>query len=341
MSVVIDNISVSLPAFLLTSSYSKILVIADEHTKKHCYPKIKRLLPKHHLVTIRSGEENKTLETCQHLWLEMTRLKLDRHALVVNLGGGVIGDMGGFCAATYKRGIDFIQIPTTLLAQVDASVGGKLGVDFFGYKNHIGVFTLPSAVFIDVSFLDTLPERQLRSGFAEVIKHCLIQDHAVWMEIKTKDLQEQDLQKLIEHSVNIKKKVVAEDPTEKGLRKILNFGHTLGHAIETYFLDKGKHRLLHGEAIAAGMVIEAYLAFTKKMITEAELIEIEEFIFSVYGKVNISHTSFDQIIALTLQDKKNKGNQIKASLLTKLGACGFDISISKSEMVKGLGYYAG
>ncbi len=341
MSVIISPISESLKTFLETKSYSKIIVLTDTNTKRFCYSVIKDLLPKHTLITVKHGEENKNLQTCEQIWSAMTDAQLDRHALMINLGGGVIGDMGGFCAATYKRGIDFIQIPTTLLSQVDASVGGKLGIDFQGFKNHLGVFTLPNAVLIDPVFLETLSEREKRSGFAEILKHCLIQDGEKWQEIRKKDLADQDLPDLIAHSVEIKKKVVEQDPTEKGLRKILNFGHTLGHAIETFFLPQGKKRLFHGEAIAAGMVCEAYIAYTRGLIDERTLEQVEEFIFSIYGKVDIAEADFDTIIGLTLQDKKNKGKEVRFSLINAAGSCLYDIVVSKNEMKKALEYYKG
>jgi 3-dehydroquinate synthase len=339
MSVQISPISQSLPAFLDAHSYTKIQVIVDENTFKHCYPTIKAILGKHNLVKIKSGEAEKTLDTCQKIWQAMTDNELDRHSLVINLGGGVIGDMGGFCASTYKRGIDFIQIPTTLLSQVDASVGGKLGIDFQGLKNHIGVFQIPNTVLIDDVFLKTLPYSELRSGFAEIIKHCLIMDGKKWDEIRRKDFEEQDFKDLIAHSVNIKQHVVEADPTEKGLRKILNFGHTLGHAIETYFLGKPKLHLLHGEAIAAGMICEAFLSFKRGMIDQKTLENIEEFIFSVYGKATIRESDIEPIIALTAQDKKNKGKEVRFSLLEAAGKCSYDISVSKAEMKRALEYY--
>jgi 3-dehydroquinate synthase len=341
MSVIISPISESLTQFFAQKNYSKVLVLVDNHTKKHCYPLVKDFLPAHKAIAIKAGEHFKNLDTCQFIWEQMTKNELDRHALLINLGGGVIGDMGGFCAATYKRGIDFIQIPTTLLSQVDASVGGKLGIDFQGFKNHIGVFTLPKSVLIDEVFLKTLPQNEIRSGFAEIIKHCLIKDKNKWDEIKRIDLENQNLADLIQHSVEIKKQIVAEDPTEKGLRKILNFGHTLGHAIETFFLDKGKERLLHGEAIAAGMIAEAYISFTKKLIDEAVLLQIEEFIFAVYGTVKIRKEDMEDIVKLTMQDKKNMGSVVKASLLDGIGSCTYDIAITKSEMIKALNYYCG
>jgi 3-dehydroquinate synthase len=339
MSVQISSVSQSLPAFLDAHSYTKIQVIVDENTFKYCYSTIKPFLGKHNLVKIKSGEAEKTLDTCQKIWQAMTDNELDRHSLVINLGGGVIGDMGGFCASTYKRGIDFIQIPTTLLSQVDASVGGKLGIDFQGLKNHIGVFQIPNTVLIDDVFLKTLPYSELRSGFAEIIKHCLIMDGKKWDEIRRKDFEEQDFKDLIAHSANIKQHVVEADPTEKGLRKILNFGHTLGHAIETYFLGKPKLHLLHGEAIAAGMICEAFLSFKRGMIDQKTLENIEEFIFSVYGKATITASDIEPIIALTAQDKKNKGKEVRFSLLEGAGKCGYDISVSKAEMKKSLEYY--
>lgn len=339
MSVQISPISQSLLAFLRANSYTKVQVIVDENTFKHCYPTIKPFLGKHNVVKIKSGESEKNLDTCQKIWQAMTDNELDRHSLVINLGGGVIGDMGGFCASTYKRGIDFIQIPTTLLSQVDASVGGKLGIDFQGLKNHIGVFQFPNAVLIDANFLKTLSYSELRSGFAEVIKHCLIMDAKKWDEIRRKDFEEQDFTDLIAHSVTIKQQIVEVDPTENGLRKILNFGHTLGHAIETFFLGKPKLHLLHGEAIAAGMICEAFLSFKRGMIDLKTLGNIEEFVFSVYGKATIKDSDIEPIIALTAQDKKNKGKQVRFSLLEGVGKCSYDISISKGEMKKALKYY--
>lgn len=210
MSVTLGSIENLLPHYLSQKVYSGIGVLVDNNTFKYCYPKIKPLLNKHTLIRIKNGEENKNLDTCINIWNKLTEAKFDRHSLLINLGGGVIGDMGGFCAATYKRGIDFIQIPTTLLSQVDASVGGKLGVDFQGFKNHIGVFTLPNAVLIDAEFLESLPYSELRSGFAEIIKHTLIRDSSKWEEIRRIDFENMPFDSLIEHSVEIKKKVVED-----------------------------------------------------------------------------------------------------------------------------------
>ncbi|WP_020595059.1 3-dehydroquinate synthase [Spirosoma panaciterrae] len=340
-TVAIAPITESLPAFLDAHNFSAIAVIVDNHTFRFCYPELKALLPKHTLVRIKAGEEQKHIATCELIWDALTRANFDRHALVLNLGGGVIGDMGGFCAATYKRGIAFAQIPTTLLAQVDASVGGKLGIDFNGYKNHIGVFKLPDAVLIEPHFLTTLPERELRSGFAEIIKHCLIADAEMWEEIRRRDLDEQGWPRLVAHSVAVKQRVVEQDPTEKGLRKILNFGHTIGHAVETYFLTQPRKRLLHGEAIAVGMITEAFIAFQKKMIEQSLLTATEEYIFSVYGNVKLNDEDIDPILALTLQDKKNRGRDVRMALLDGPGSCAYDVSVTSAEMRRGLDFYRG
>jgi 3-dehydroquinate synthase len=341
-SVVLAPITESLPEFINSEQYSKVVVIADANTRKYCYSLIKPLLGKHKLVTIPSGEKHKVLATCETIWESMTAAELDRHALVINIGGGVIGDMGGFCAAVYKRGIDFIQVPTTLLSQVDASVGGKLGIDFNGFKNHLGVFNIPKRVLIDPFFLKTLPEREIRSGFAEVIKHCLIADGEKWKVIRQNDFEEQNWPDLIAHSIKIKQEIVNQDPTEKGIRKILNFGHTLGHAVETYFLGKGENeRLYHGEAIAVGMIMESYLSFKKSLIDNKTLIDIEEFIFATYGKVQIKEQDIEPIIALTRQDKKNRGSEVRFSLLEGAGKCVYDITVSVPEMRKAVAYYMG
>ena len=340
MTVKIAPISESLATFFDQNEYSHIAILVDEFSNKYCLPIIQDLLPSNFTkILIKSGEHHKNLATCEQVWDRMTKANMDRHSLLVNLGGGVIGDLGGFCASTYKRGIDFIQIPTTLLAQVDASLGGKLGIDFHGLKNHIGVFQLPKAVLIDPKFIDTLSIQQKKSGFAEIIKHCLIRDEKEWSAIRQQSFEELDLSKLIAHSVAIKEAVVLEDPKEAGLRKILNFGHTLGHAIETYLLDKGKRKILHGEAIAIGMIVEAFISHQRDLISLQELEEIESYLFENYGRVKLHTEEISKIIALTAQDKKNKGKEIRFSLLTGLGDCGYDIPVSASEMKKAIQYY--
>ncbi len=331
----------ALQAWLSAKDYSQIAVLTDQNTRKHCYPSIRKSLPKHTLITIRSGEENKNLETCGAIWQKLTDARFDRKGILLNLGGGVTGDMGGFCAATYKRGINFVQLPTTLLSQVDASVGGKLGIDFNGFKNHIGVFREPAQVLVATDFLQTLPDREIRSGFAEIIKHCLIADAAMWNKIRKRDLNEQKWGELVPHSVAIKQAVVAQDPTEKGLRKVLNFGHTVGHAVESYFLGQPKKKLLHGEAIAVGMIAEAFVSAQRGLLPEKELHQVEEFIFSVYGKANIDEADAEAIAPLAWQDKKNEKGKIGCVLLQELGQPLIDQVISLKEITEALRYYQG
>lgn len=332
------NPSEDLLAFITTKNYSNLAVLVDEHTLVHCYPLVKDQLPNHFLITIKSGEEHKTLETCVSIWQAMTVRALDRHACLVVLGGGVLGDMGGFCAATYKRGIDFILIPTTLLAQVDASIGGKLGIDFNTFKNHIGVFQQPALTMLYAGFLKTLPKDELRSGFAEVIKHTLISDNALWKVISQRSLENQSWDELLRHSVEFKARVTTEDPKEKGLRKILNAGHTIGHAVESHLLGKGQ-RILHGEAIAIGLIAECFLAWERMMISEDDFRSICNYILKVFGKVNLDNNSIEESAKLTVQDKKNKGNKILCVLLKGIGEAQWDCEISQDEVKRALSFY--
>ncbi len=338
--VLIDsNASQLLNGFLQDVTFTQLAVLVDENTQKYCYPLIQSALPPHHVIEVKAGEECKNLITCTHIWQQLTDLQFDRHALVLVLGGGVLGDMGGFCAATYKRGINFILMPTTLLAQVDASVGGKLGIDFANFKNHIGVFQQPVATLISPQFLSTLPQRELRSGFAEIVKHCLIADKNKWTEIIQTDLQHQNWQSLIAHSVQIKQHITDADPREKGMRKTLNFGHTLGHAVETFFLGT-ENRLFHGEAIAVGMVMESFIAQKKNLLSESELNSISNYLLSIFGKAS-SQMDVHEIIALTSQDKKNKGAKVLMALPQGIGQAIWDVEVSEKEMAEAMDYYFG
>jgi len=328
----------SVLAKLELTAYSGFAIIVDENTKKHCLPALQPLLPGALIIEIVSGEENKILQTCAHIWQELTEASFDRKALVFNLGGGVIGDMGGFCASTYKRGIEFVQIPTTLLSQVDASVGGKLGIDFNSFKNQIGVFHKPKAVIINTEFLKTLPERELRSGYGEVIKHALIADKKQWEVLQSRSLQDFDWTAVVSHSVHIKSDVTEEDPTEKGLRKILNFGHTIGHAIETFYLETDE-KLLHGEAVAVGMITEAFVSVSKGFISQQECDEIKSYVCQIYGKRAIPQNDVDSIIPLTLQDKKNEGKIVYAALLEKIGEANYNQPLSENEIRDSIAYY--
>jgi len=328
-----------LGALLSSRAFSKVAVLVDENTIHHCYPIVKPLLPAHELIQVKSGEEHKNLETCAHIWQRMTDLKLDRWSVLINLGGGVIGDMGGFCAAVFKRGMYFVQVPTTLLAQVDASVGGKTGIDFQGLKNHIGVYKEPLAVFIEPAFLNTLSPQQIKSGYAEIIKHWLIADKAAFHEQRHIGLFTENWEELIRNSVAIKSAVVDADPLEGGYRKVLNFGHTVGHAVESYLMDKPGRAILHGEAVAAGMLCEAYLSVKKDLLSREELDKIETFIVSIYEKVALSDDDIKAVAYLALQDKKNTGATINCTLLDSIGKAVYNQPVTLQEIQESLRYY--
>lgn len=335
-----DNLSDDLRNFFEQKKYSNVSVLVDENTMDYCYPMIQPALPDHFIIQVKSGEREKNISTSIKIWEAMTDHALDRHACLVVLGGGVLGDMGGFCAGTYKRGIDFVLVPTTLLAQVDSSIGGKLGVDFNHFKNHIGIFQKPVLTLLNEDFLHTLPEPELRSGFAEIIKHTLISDQHMWLEIASKGLFDQNWKKLIRHSVEFKARITTEDPHEKGLRKILNAGHTIGHALESYLLPTPS-RILHGEAIAVGLIAEGYIAQNQGLLSREELERIYTFILSIYGKVEITNDALDAIAKLTLQDKKNKGSKILCVLLDGIGAAKWDCEISLDSVKEALSFYQG
>jgi 3-dehydroquinate synthase len=329
----------TLSGVLAQITFSRLVVLTDSNTHTHCLPLVNRILPNDTLyISVEAGEIHKNLDTCSKIWTEMTEAALDRKALMVNLGGGVITDMGGFCASLYKRGIRFVNMPTTLLSQVDASVGGKLGIDFNGFKNHLGVFNEPETVIIAPEFLPTLPHAELRSGYAEILKHGLIRDKAYFETLKSENWESQDWESLIMHSVGIKKAVVQADPKEAGLRKILNFGHTIGHAFESYFLDTESH-LLHGEAIALGMICEGFLSFQKIGFSYEELDRLTKTMLQIYGKVDFSVNDLNPILELCLQDKKNEGKTLLFSLLSSIGDCTYNIPVSREEIREAILHY--
>ncbi|MEE2700146.1 MAG: 3-dehydroquinate synthase [Bacteroidota bacterium] len=304
--------------------YSKIAILVDENTRRDCLnliPEIDNSI----LIEIKSGEGNKNISTCNFIWNELTKHHFDRNSLLINLGGGVIGDMGGFCASTYKRGIDFIQIPTTLLAMADAAVGGKLGIDFKGLKNQIGVFNNPKSVLIDPVFLNTLPEKELKFGFAEVVKHALISDKDLWKTITSTSFEKLNWEEIIVKSVNIKNSIVLSDPLEKGERRKLNFGHTFGHAIESYYLKKGEG-ILHGEAIFMGIILETELS----PISKIEKDEIKNYILSNFSLPFTPKKA--ELLPNLMNDKKNKEKKISFSLLNNIGDCSVDHLLSENEL---------
>ena len=326
-------------------NYSQVIVIVDENTKVNCYPSLQHLIPiKHKLLEIKSGEIHKNIDTCTQLWTQMIAAKTDRKALLINLGGGVIGDMGGFVASTYMRGIDFIQMPTTLLSQVDASVGGKLGIDFHHHKNMVGLFTDPQLVWCNTSFLSSLPARELRSGFAEIIKHAIIYSPILWSQITSiTDLSHPDIPwtQLVHDNVSIKKQVVQKDPKEQGLRKILNYGHTIGHAIEAESLEKSTTPLLHGEAIAIGMICEAHVAMQKGHLPITALEQITSYIAALYGKQDLSVFTVDLLLERMSTDKKNEKGAMLFSMPDTIGNCLYNIEVKEEEIRKSIAYYLG
>jgi 3-dehydroquinate synthase len=327
--------------WLSRRSYSKIMVLMDAHTELDCYPILSPFLPSHIVFSVAPGELHKNLRTCEAIWEVLTAHQFDRKGLVINLGGGVLGDMGGFAAATYKRGLDFVQIPTTLLSQVDASVGGKLGIDFQGFKNHIGLFQEPQAVVIWPPFLETLPFEELRSGFAEVIKHHLIADATGWETLaQQKKLEQMNWEALIRHSVQIKSTIVESDFKEQGARKALNFGHTIGHAIETHRLGTAGH-LLHGEAIAIGMVAEAYVSYQQGLFSESSLDLISQYILTHFPKVSIEASELPAILQNMYQDKKNVGGEVRCTLVEGPGRYRVDYVLGEEEAKRGIAYYLG
>lgn len=322
------------------ADYSKIFVIVDDNTSVHCLPLLQRYLCEgYHLIHITSGEQHKNLDTCTSIFGQLLELGADRKSLCINLGGGVIGDMGGFCAATFMRGMEFVQVPTTLLSQVDASVGGKLGVDFQGVKNIIGIFQEPRAVFISTEFLKSLPHEQLRSGYAEVLKHALIQDASLWEQLnKAIHWQDNCVTEVIYTSIGIKNKVVSQDWKEGSLRKILNFGHTIGHAVESLSFDTDAP-LLHGDAIAIGMLCESYISMKKGLLSQKELHEIQGVFVAIYGHHASYVSDHKQIIKLMGYDKKNDRGRILCSFIDRIGNCLYDQEVRAEDIEEALGYY--
>jgi 3-dehydroquinate synthase len=301
-----------------------VAILVDENTIRDCLyklPNIKDQL----IIEIPSGEKNKNIETCSLIWEKLTTHAFDRNSILINLGGGVIGDIGGFCASTYKRGIDFINIPTTLFAMADASIGGKLAVDFKNLKNQIGLFINPTSVIIEPSFLETLPEAELISGFAEIVKHALISDKSLWKTIIDTPFHDLKWKDMIQLSVELKNKITRNDPKENNERKKLNFGHTFGHAIESYYLDKGTP-ILHGEAIFMGIILEAEIS----NLSNTEKNEIKHYILSNFG---LPYTPSKEKISIFLKnDKKNKEKKINFSLLKGIGDCTIDNLFSENEL---------
>ncbi|RIA09803.1 3-dehydroquinate synthase [Flavobacteriaceae bacterium MAR_2010_72] len=339
-----DTCYKELNAYLKTYRFSLIFIIVDVNTHEHCLPKFMSQLETDvsiEIIEIEAGEQHKTIDTCVGVWNALSDLGADRKSLVINLGGGVVTDLGGFVACTFKRGLNYINVPTSLLAMVDASVGGKTGVDLGSLKNQIGVIDSGEMVLVDTSFLETLPQNQLRSGLAEMLKHGLISDRTYWN--KTKNLSQNtlnDLPQLIYESVLIKHAIVEKDPLEKNLRKHLNFGHTLGHAIESYFLSHPeKKELLHGEAIAIGMIMESFISAEILGFSKEDLNDISNVFKTVYGLESIETEDYQAIIELLKYDKKNEHGNINFVLLEAIGQPKIDCLVDNTLLLKAFEYY--
>jgi len=329
-----------LAAFISEKKYSSVFLLVDENTNTHCAPlflsKLATTLPVE-IVEIEAGETHKNMDTCLGVWNVLTELQADRHSLLLNLGGGVVTDLGGFVASCFKRGVDFVNIPTSLLGMVDAAIGGKTGIDLGVLKNQIGLFSEPEMVLVDADFLHTLPTRELKSGTAEILKYGLTADAAMYQQVR--DGEKALFTDFIHRSIAIKNNIVLSDPTEKNTRKILNFGHTLGHAIESYFLASDRSSLTHGEAIAIGMVCECYLSSQLLNLPLELLQDIKNTVLKIYPKVAIEQTEFEDIFAFLKHDKKNTGGQVHFVLLSALEKPHLDCIVPKELLTKSLQFY--
>ena len=312
---------------------SSIFILSDENTAQFCLHQIYETADfDFQTITIKAGELNKTVDTAAYVWKKLMQKGADRKSLLINLGGGMVGDLGGFCASCYMRGIDFIQMPTSLLAQVDAAVGGKTGIDIDHIKNVVGSFQMPKAVIINTSFLSSLPYKELLSGYAEMLKHGLIANESIWQRLSGQtDIASINFEEEIVQSIKIKQNIVDQDPKESGLRKILNFGHTIGHALESANLGTESH-LLHGEAIAIGMVAEAHLSKQQGLISASDYQSIKSSIKTLYGNRYKSVSSAEHLMPFMLKDKKNHLGDVKFVLLQSMGNAVYDIEATSEEI---------
>lgn len=318
-------------------------ILVDENTKKYCLPIIQNneLLKNSEVIEIKSGETNKLLGTVESVWKILTKKGADRSSLLINLGGGIIGDLGGFVASTFKRGMDFINIPTTLLSQVDASVGGKTGINFLSYKNEIGVFNHPQFVIIDSSFNRTLDKRNILSGWAEMLKHALLFSKKDWQSLIQNDIKSigyKQLNQLISRSVAIKNHFVETDPKEKGVRKALNLGHTFGHAFESFFMNT-ENKVLHGEAVAHGLICELYLSNKVCKFPEKDMNNTVSYLLSIFKKLELNKDRFADLYELMTHDKKNESSKLNFTLLEDFGEIKINQHCTKQDIINTLNWY--
>ncbi|MFZ4401619.1 MAG: 3-dehydroquinate synthase [Bacteroidales bacterium] len=326
----------------IIKAFSQVIIIIDEHTKIHCLPRLISIpsFRTNKIIEIKSGEASKSIQKAIEIWESFTDLNLDRNSLIVNLGGGVISDLGGFVATVFKRGLHYINIPTTLLSMIDASIGGKTGVNYKGYKNQLGIFADPEVVFIDPSFLETLPKRELYAGFAEIIKYALIMDAVLWnmlLNIKPENILENT--EIIKRAVYVKSNIVNTDPFEKDIRKILNFGHTIAHAIESFSLANDENPLLHGEAVAIGLICETYISVKKNGLDEQQANKIYSYIRNLFSPYIINPLNIPDILEIIKQDKKNKNKKLNFTLLTEIGKSLINNDCDESLITESIAFY--
>ena len=329
----------SLNKIIGKKKYSKIFLLVDENTENYCLNIFKdktNLSP--NLIRIKSGEENKNIHTCIKIWNSLVNMNADRKSLLINLGGGVITDIGGFSANTFNRGIDFVNIPTTLLSIVDASVGGKTGINLNGIKNKIGTFYDPKLVIIDIEYLKTLEQRQMNSGYCEIFKHSLISKENSKFEYLIGCNEINFSLDTIINSINIKNNIVSKDKYENKLRKGLNFGHTIGHAIETHFMPSD-NKLLHGEAIAIGIIVESYLSKHICGFDIEKVDKIKNHLLTIFPKIKFNSKAINNIIKMMEHDKKNTKDETNFVLLSDIGKLIFDVNVPNSNILKAFEYY--
>ena len=329
----------NLNAFLRKKKYSSVFILGDENSFQYCLPELLYHCDSLHgsnLLEIESGEQSKQFPIAIDLLKSLTESKADRNSVMLNLGGGVVGDLGGFVASLYMRGIDFIQVPTTLLAMADSSVGGKTGIDFEGLKNQIGTIQQPAGVFIYPSFLNSLPKEQLLSGMAEIIKAGLIADKELFLQLsRIKKIGNNTLEKIIFRSVEIKNAIVKKDPKEKNQRKLLNFGHTVGHAMEMLMQEAG-NPLTHGYAVAIGMLVESDISHISGRLPKSDLVKIERSSLRWYVLPQFNDVSIEALIVRMRQDKKNRDGKIHFTLLKRIGSAEVNGIVSEDLMIASL-----
>ena len=340
--IISRHLKTELAKAIAECEHDRIFVLVDETTNKLCWSLVKDYLCLKDAQTIVIGatDRHKNLDTLVHVWESLQQGKATRHSLLINLGGGMVTDLGGFAASTYKRGINFINVPTTLLAMVDASVGGKTGINFGGLKNEIGVFNDAEFVLLDTNWLRTLDEKNIRSGYAEMLKHGLIADETMWAELINFNLAQPDLRQLasmLDKNVRIKERIVAEDPHEKGIRKALNLGHTFGHAFESWAMKR--QPVLHGYAVAFGLIAELYLATTRTDFPTERMRQTVNFIRAYYGSLPITCNDYPELIELMHHDKKNRGNEINVTLLDGIGDIRIDQTITEEDIKEALDFF--